>query len=141
MVSLMILQRQVCVANPNKRKGDAAERAVRDYLSMFHPTKKTRAGFDDDLGDVLTDTPAGRLVVQVKDVASPKWKEWYTQLGDQVQVCADHTENIDVLGGVIVHKYRGHANPEQWHTVTQLGSFMQLLQGAYEAGYKSGLKE
>lgn len=125
------------MANANKRKGDVAERKVRDYLSTLHPTFKTRAGFNDDLGDVLTDTPAGRLVVQVKDVASPAWKKWYEQIADQVSVCTEHTEDVDVLGGVIVHKYRGHADPRDWHAVARLEDLMSLISNAYNAGVES----
>lgn len=126
------------MANANKRKGDAAERNVRDFLSQFWPVKKTRAGFDDDLGDILADTKAGRLVVQVKDVASPRWKEWYTQLADQVRVCTDHTENINVIGGVIVHKYRGQGSSGKWHAVCQLEDLVGLLNAAWEAGVHDG---
>lgn len=126
------------MANANKRKGDVAERAVRDFLSTLWPTKKTRAGFDDDLGDVLTDTPAGRLVVQVKDVATPKWKTWYAQLADQVRVCQEHTDNIPVLGGILVHKYRGHGSPTDWHAVCRLEDMTAMLTAAYDAGHRDG---
>lgn len=127
------------MANANKRKGDVAERAVRDFLSTLWPTKKTRAGFDDDLGDVLADTPAGRLVVQVKDVASPEWKKWYAQLADQVRVCREHTESIDVLGGILVHKYRGRGNPEDWHAICRLEDLTEMITRAYESGVDDGI--
>ena len=50
------------MANANKKRGDAAERAVRDYLTDVvgeGAVIKTRAGFNDDLGDVLADLPSG----------------------------------------------------------------------------------
>lgn len=126
------------MANPNKRKGDVAERAVRDLATSRYPGSfKTRAGFNDDLGDVIVSHPAGRLVLQVKDVASPSWKSWREQLADQVNVCRTESET-NVVGGVIVHKYRGHSDPSSWHAVTSLGDLLDLLDEVYEAGERAG---
>lgn len=126
------------MANPNKRKGDVAERAVRDLATSRYPGSfKTRAGFNDDLGDVIVSHPAGRLVLQVKDVASPAWKSWRRQLADQVNVCRTESET-NVVGGVVVHKYRGKADPAAWHAVTSLGDLLDLLDEVYEAGVRTG---
>lgn len=129
------------MANPNKRKGDVAERAVRDLATSRYPGSfKTRAGFNDDLGDVIVTHPAGRLVLQVKDVASPSWKSWRQQLSDQVATCRTESET-NVVGGVIVHKYRGHGDPATWHAVTSLGDLLDLLDEAYTRGHNDGLNE
>lgn len=129
------------MANPNKRKGDVAERAVRDVATKRYPGSfKTRAGFNDDLGDVIAAHPAGRVVLQVKDVASPSWKKWREQLAEQVDTCERESEGR-VIGGVIVHKYRGHADPGKWHAVTSLGDLFDLLDEAYEAGVSQGWAE
>ena len=126
------------MANPNKRKGDVAERAVRDLATSRYPGSfKTRAGFNDDLGDVIVSHPAGRLVLQVKDVASPSWKMWRQQLADQVATCRNESET-NVVGGVIVHKYRGHSDPAAWHAVTSLGDLLDLLDEAYTRGRHDG---
>lgn len=126
------------MANPNKRKGDVAERAVRDLATSRYPGSfKTRAGFNDDLGDVIVSHPAGRLVLQVKDVASPSWKMWRQQLADQVATCRNESF-ARVLGGVIVHKYRGHSDPATWHAVTSLGDLLDLLDEAYTRGRYEG---
>ena len=126
------------MSSPNKRKGDVAERAVRDLATSRYPGSfKTRAGFNDDLGDVIVSHPAGRLVLQVKDVASPSWKSWRGQLADQVNVCRNESET-NVVGGVIVHKYRGHSDPSSWHAVTSLGDLLDLLDEVYEAGERAG---
>ena len=114
------------MANPNKRKGDAAERAARDYLTTIWPTIKTRAGFNDDLGDLICDIPAGRLVVQVKDVASPRWKDWFTQLAEQVETCRRESDR-PVIGGIILWKTRGVADPARWRVVSQLEPFIELI--------------
>ena len=126
------------MANPNKRKGDVAERAVRDLATSRYPGSfKTRAGFNDDLGDVIVSHPAGRLVLQVKDVASPAWKMWRKQLADQVDTCRIESDT-HVAGGVIVHKYRGHSDPASWHAVTSLGDLLDLLDEAYTRGRYDG---
>lgn len=114
------------MANPNKRKGDRAERAVRDYLQTIWPTRKTRAGFDDDLGDVIAETSRGLLVCQVKDVASPQWKTWFAQLEDQVANLKANTDK-PVIGGLLVWKARGSADPANWRAITTLDKVPGLL--------------
>ncbi|MFW8622504.1 hypothetical protein ACOI1A_00865 [Corynebacterium glutamicum] len=112
--------------NANKRKGDRAERAVRDHLALTFPTKKTRAGFDDDLGDVIAETPRGLFTFQVKDVASPPWKTWWEQLASQVTNLRSNTEKA-VRGGAIVHKVRGQGTAGRWRVVMELDQFIELL--------------
>lgn len=125
------------MANANKRKGDRAERAVRDWaVARYADSFKTRAGFNDDIGDVLVTHPAGLIVLQVKDVASPAWSTWFNQLHSQVTACLNHVRGTRrVLGGVIVHKRRGSANPGNWRVVTTLDDMDTLITNAYAAGY------
>lgn len=137
------------MANANKRKGDRAERAVRDWAIQRWPESfKTRAGFNEDLGDVILTGPAvdggvdlpGRVVLQVKDVASPKWTQWFSQLADQVATAVRESAPARVIGGVIVHKTRGSADPGQWRAVATLEGYMSALQAAYEAGLQDGAR-
>lgn len=126
------------MANANKRKGDAAERKVRDLAHARYPGSfKTRAGFNDDLGDVIAEHPAGRVVLQVKDVATPTWREWFAQVAEQVATCARES-NRGVLGGLIVHKARGVGDPAKWRAVAELGTVLDLIDAAYEAGRVDG---
>lgn len=126
--------------NPNKQRGDRAERAVRDLaLERYAGSFKTRAGFDDDLGDVIVNHPAGRVVLQVKDVAQPTWKGWFTQLADQVATCRAASHGLPVVGGVIVHKARGTADPAQWRAVATLDGLLDLLDRVYQSGVSRGL--
>lgn len=115
------------MANPNKRRGDRAELAVTKYLQTIWPnTRKTRAGWDDDLGDVIAETPRGLLCVQVKDVASPQWKTWFEQLDSQVTTLKANTTK-PVVGGILIWKTRGSANPAKWRAICQLEQLPRLL--------------
>ncbi|MBM4496211.1 hypothetical protein GS426_11240 [Rhodococcus hoagii] len=91
------------MSNPNKAKGDRAERAVRDYLRAngFPHCERTRAGYTRDAGDLH---PAPGLTVQVKDRAQYAWPEWLRQLDEQRdEAKADHA--------VLVVKRRGLGDP------------------------------
>lgn len=131
------------MANANKRKGDVAERAVRDYAAERYPGSfKTRAGFNDDLGDVIAITDGGRLVLQVKNVAKPVWREWFTQLANQVATAVRESHGSHrVIGGLIVHKARGVGNPAKWRAVAELDTVLDLLDEAYTNGYDDGYRE
>lgn len=127
------------MANANKRKGDAAERKVRDFVTDRYPGSfKTRAGFDDDLGDVIVNHPSGRVVLQVKDVASPTWSKWFTQLREQVTQCARHSLPIPTVGGAIVHKARGVGDAGQWRAIMPLSDLMHLLDDVHARGVSEG---
>lgn len=123
------------MANPNKAKGDRAERAVRDWaVSLYPGSFKTRAGFNEDLGDVVLAHPGGRVVLQVKDVATPSWREWFSQLASQVLTCVRESRGEAVLGGLVVHKARGQSDPARWRAVAPLEMVMDLVDQAYRAG-------
>lgn len=123
------------MANANKSKGDRAERAVRDLVVERYPGSfKTRAGFDDDLGDIVTEFHGARIPLQVKDVASPLWSKWYMQLADQVATCRRASRGVPVLGGLLIHKRRGKADPATWHAVGRLSDVLDLLDAAYRLG-------
>lgn len=128
------------MANANKQKGDRAERAVRDYVKERYPGSfRTRAGFDDDLGDVIALTPAGAMVLQVKDVAKPEWGKWFHQLSNQVRNCTRKFRgNSRVVGGVIVHKTRGVSTPSVWKAVVPLDAMLVMLDKAYSNGFADG---
>lgn len=114
--------------HPNKRKGDRAEIAARNYLTTIFPgaVTRTRAGFDKDIGDIIIETPRGILTVQVKDVATPQWKTWFKQLDQQTTNAAEHTGK-PVIGGIILWKTRGKANPAEWRAITTLAQLPQLI--------------
>ena len=128
------------MANRNKQKGDRAERAVRDWAVERGPGSfKTRAGFNDDMGDILWLHTAGYVVLQVKDVARPAWSQWFRQLADQVATATREVrDKHPILGGVIVHKVRGVADPSQWRAVVPLADLEKLLTHVHDEGVSYG---
>lgn len=128
--------------NRNKNKGDRAERKVRDWaVSRYPGSFRTRAGFSDDVGDVVVVRPGGRVTLQVKDVATPLWKNWLAGLAAQVATCTKESAPIPVLGGLIVHKARGESNPGKWRAIATLDDVATLIDNAYAAGYSAGLND
>lgn len=112
------------MANANKAKGDRAEAAVRDYIQEFFPESwRTRAGWDEDRGDIVLDLLGDKAItwaIQVKDVASPSWGEWFRQLASQIKA-GEHR------GGVIWWKLRGRGHPKDWRVVMSGGQYIQLM--------------
>lgn len=130
------------MVNRNKQRGAEAERAVRAYLADLIGDEgaviKTRAGFNDDLGDVLADLPAGRLVVQVKNVKQTDWKTWFAQVDSQVEVCRRESAPQTVIGGVIVRKRPMITDPGQWVAELSLARLMELIDAVYREGVEDG---
>ncbi|QLF84047.1 holliday junction resolvase [Gordonia phage Upyo] len=112
------------MANANKAKGDRAEAAVRDYILEYFPESwRTRAGWDDDRGDIVLDLLGDKVLtwaIQVKDVDKPSWKEWFTQVVDQVKAGAHQ-------GGVIWWKLRGKSHPKDWRVVMTGEEYIRLM--------------
>lgn len=112
--------------NANKAKGDRAEAAVRDFLKAqgFVSAFRTRAGWDDDRGDVIVPlrrSQPGGIAIQVKDVASPAWKTWFQQL--KAQVANGHHHH-----GVIWWKRRGSADPGTWTVMMDGHAFLEVME-------------
>lgn len=112
------------MANANKAKGDRAEAAVRDYIQEWFPESwRTRAGWDEDRGDIVLDLLGDKAMtwaVQVKDVASPAWTEWFRQVASQIKAGGHR-------GGVIWWKLRGKGHPKDWRVVMSGEQYMQLM--------------
>lgn len=70
------------MANRMKEKGMIEERAVEKIVhTRFPDAKRTRAGRMEDEGDILV--PSVNASIQVKDVRTPNWSEWLSDLADQ----------------------------------------------------------
>lgn len=70
------------MANRSKRIGDAYERFIEKLCrdAGFPDSKRTRPGRREDEGDLYLTSD---IVVQIKDVVTPKYREWMEQLADQ----------------------------------------------------------
>lgn len=113
--------------NANKVKGDAFERALRDYLlAAGFPVERTRAGYARDHGDLHISPRLGRgpaVIVQAKNHARMCLPEWLTQLAEQTaDAGADH--------GVLVVKRRGVGDPGRSYAVLELADLLDLLRAA-----------
>lgn len=112
------------MANPNKAKGDRAEASVRDYVQEFFPESwRTRAGWDDDRGDIVLDLLGDKALthaIQVKDTASPPGYPEISALADQVR-------NGGHRGGVIWWKLRGKSHPKDWRVMMSGEAYLKLM--------------
>lgn len=106
------------MSHPNKAKGDRAEREVLRILPEYDSSaRRTRPGRREDECDIH----ALNIVWQVKDVARPLWREWFVQLGSQV-------ERSPYGQGVLVWKLRGYGGkPPKWLAVMEADKLAQLL--------------
>lgn len=112
------------MGNPNKAKGDRAEKAVLDYVLEYFPESwRTRAGWDDDRGDVVLDLLGDQtmtVALQVKDTGSVPGTPEFQALGAQV-AAGSH------WSGVIWHKLRGKSHPKDWRVIMPGAVYIRLL--------------
>ena len=112
------------MSNPNKRKGDAFERAVVEFLrSHGHPhvERAYGAGRHDDAGD-LDGWP--RWIIDCKDHASHDLPGWLDSISSKKR-------QPDDFGAAIVKRRR--KGPESAYVVLTLEDFARLLSEAQEA--------
>jgi Holliday junction resolvase len=109
------------MASSEKRKGNAAERAVVQYLKEhgFEQARRTQAGTRHDIGDI--DGVPG-LAIEVKNHAKLALAEWVDQLEDEIVAKR-------VPSGIVIVKRRGHADPADWYCVTPLYRMITILRG------------
>jgi hypothetical protein len=118
------------MSHPNKVKGDAFERALREHCrAAGFDADRTRAGYARDHGDLhLAATPAGPQVIgQAKNVRTI----------DLAGFLRDTAEQRDAAGarhGFAVVKRRGIADVGRSYAVLELDWLLALLR---EAGYGS----
>lgn len=105
--------------HPNKAKGDRAERDVLKIISQHDPAaRRTRPGRREDEGDIH----ALNMSWQVKDVARPLWRDWLTQLDEQV-------ERSPYQHGILIWKLRGYGGkPAKWLAIMEIEHMCELLE-------------
>lgn len=110
------------MANANKAKGNAAERAVRDFLQGYGiECDRIPAGATNDTGDVIVyrkNWPA----IQIKNQKAMSLGTWITEAQQQAQ-------NAKRATAIVVHKRKGKGNPADWYVTTTLAEFLQLMEG------------
>ncbi|RVW03022.1 hypothetical protein [Rhodococcus xishaensis] len=117
------------MANANKRKGDQEEREVLAVLRAngFPHAERTRPGRMEDQGDIFVTRTTGLapgVVVQVKNVQQPRWREWVAQLANQ-------RAHSGALIAFLTHKVRGSGGrPPIRLAVMELSAFTDLLRAA-----------
>lgn len=108
------------MTNRNKAKGDKYERDVLEVArrSGFPWAERTRPGRREDQGDIHL---CPGVTIQAKDVATPDWRTWLTQLEQQKRAAG-------MPHGALVVKRRGAGNRPPLHlAVMTLDSLLALL--------------
>lgn len=105
--------------NRNKQKGDRFERAtLLAALPYFPEAKRTRAGWDEDRGDVLLD-PNMRFIAQSKDCQSKPWFTWLDELDVQLK-------HSGALHGAIVSKRTGVSDAGEAMAVMRFENWLKM---------------
>jgi hypothetical protein len=116
------------MTNPNKRRGDSFEIALREHCrTAGFDAERTRAGYARDHGDIhLGATPVGpAVIVQAKNVRAIDLAAFLRDVAEQRDAaCAEY--------GFAVVKRRGVADPGRQYAVMELDWLLALLR---EAGY------
>lgn len=104
------------MANPQKAKGSAFERLVRDYLAERFPCERIPPGATIDRGDLWTPHAA----IQCKNHRTLSLGAWLAATVQQQQ-------NAGKRYGVLVIKAKGTTDPAQQFAVLTLQQLRSLL--------------
>jgi Holliday junction resolvase len=98
------------MTNRQKQKGDRAERAFVNWLNgRGFTARRTRAGWDDDKGDInLSDT---RALIDVKDRKELRVNEWMDSLYEKLELFEDFDD------AMLVVKRPGQGDPGKWWVI------------------------
>lgn len=112
------------MGNPNKAKGDRAEVAVRDLVTEWFPESwRTRAGWDDDRGDIVLDLLGDKsttVALQVKDTSARPGTPEFRELAAQIKAGQSRW-------GVIWWKLRGKGDPREWSVMMTGDQFLVIM--------------
>lgn len=111
------------MSNPQKIKGSAYERLIRDYLvDSGFKVDRTRAGWKDDRGDLHG---IQGFTWECKNQRAMALSSWVNEL---LVECANAGTSL----GAVVHKRRGVTDAGEQYATLPLRMLVQLLK---EAGY------
>ena len=114
------------MTNPQKRKGDRAERDVLGYLTECGiSADRIPAGATLDRGDLWIASPQFPTI-DVKDHATPQLAAW-------VDRAAEQAENAKRPCGVVWHKRRGKGSPAEWYVTMSGAAFISIVETMKEA--------
>lgn len=109
------------MANANKAKGSAAERATCTYLnSKGVEAERVPAGATLDRGDLWIpdkNWPA----IQIKNHARLDLSGWVDDVAEQAN-------NAGRYAGVVIHKRRGKGNPGSWYVTSTLDTLIAIIE-------------
>jgi hypothetical protein len=109
------------MTNPAKRKGDAYERLIVEYLrSEGFTVDRTRAGWSDDRGDIHG---IGGLVLECKNHKTLRLSGWLEELSVEMA-------NAGVNMGAVIHKRSGSQEGGEQYATLPLRLFVKLLREA-----------
>ncbi|MBF6333429.1 hypothetical protein [Nocardia transvalensis] len=122
--------------NAMKRKGDTYEISQLRYyrVSGFPHAQRTRAGYTRDGGDIHLDPVVGLapgVISQCKNVRTPRWSQWITDLREQVR-------NANAQFGFLAWKRHGVSDPAEQLAVMPMAEFLYLVR---LAGYGNPIEE
>lgn len=107
--------------NANKRKGDRFERsAVLTAQEYFPDAWRTRAGWDDDRGDVIL-VKDYSLIQQAKDCQARPWFSWLAELDAQKR-------NAGARWGCVVSKRPGFPDAADAMAIMRNRDWLALVQ-------------
>jgi hypothetical protein len=104
------------MANPQKAKGSAFERLVRDYLAEVIPCERIPPGATVDRGDLWT----AHATIQCKNHRT-------LSLGAWLAATAQQQQNANKRYGVLVVKRKGTTDPAEQFAICSLKQLRDLL--------------
>ena len=113
------------MSNPQKRKGDKAERDVASYLAAHgfpYAERAYGAGRPDDVGDIDGIPGVGVEVKNHKTITIPAWL-------DELET---EMFNANAQHGAVIAKRRGSTDVADWYALMPVEAWTHLL---VEAGY------
>lgn len=122
--------------NSSKLKGDRFERAAVLAANVYFPGAwRTRAGWDDDRGDIVC-VPDYSIIQQVKDCQSRPWYRWLDELDIQMH-------NGGAVWGCVVSKRPGHLDAGQSMAIMRNRDWLKMAARIFElesvlASYRNG---
>ena len=107
------------MSNPNKDKGDRAERELVAWLRQngYPLAERSRAGWADDRGDILG---VHDLTIEVKSAKTMRLGPWLDELDVE-------KSNGGTRDGVLVVRRPGWPDPGEWFAVRRLRDEFDLF--------------